>query len=46
MGKNDFTFRKYLEPLFEGKDIKEITKQDIAEARSGIKGSPNSQQIS
>lgn len=40
MGKNDFTFRKYFEPLFEGKDIKEITKQDIAEARSGIKGSP------
>ena len=40
MGKNDFTYRKYFEPIFEGKDLKQISKQDIAEARSGIKGSP------
>tara|TARA_B100001248_G_scaffold49917_2_gene32191 strand:+ start:13848 stop:14648 length:801 start_codon:yes stop_codon:yes gene_type:complete len=40
MGKNDFTYRKFFEPLFEGKDIKDITKEDIASARSKIKGAP------
>lgn len=40
MGKNDYTYRKYFEPIFEGKDLRQISKQDIAEARSGIKGSP------
>ena len=40
MGKNDFTFRKYFEPLFANKDIKDITKEDIARARSGIKKAP------
>ena len=32
MGRNDFTYRKYFEPIFEGKDIKEITivKKDIS----------------
>jgi integrase len=40
MGKNDFTYRKYFEPLFANQDIKTITKEQIAVARSGIKGSP------
>lgn len=40
MGKNDFTYRKYFEPLFKDKDIKDITKEDIANARAGISGSP------
>lgn len=40
MGKNDFTYRKYFEPLFKNMDIKDITKEQIAVARSGIKGSP------
>ena len=39
MGKNDFTFRRYFEPLFANKDIKDITKEDIARARSGNKKS-------
>ena len=40
MGKNDFTYRKYFEPLFKDKDLKDITKEDIANARAGISGSP------
>jgi integrase len=40
MGKNDFTYRKYFEPLFADMDIKDINKEQIASARSGIKGSP------
>jgi integrase len=40
MGKNDFTYRKYFDPMFADRDLKNITKQDIAVARSGIKGSP------
>jgi len=40
MGKNDFTYRKYLDPILENKDINTITKQDILEIRSGIKAAP------
>ena len=40
MCKNDFTYIKFFDPLFEGKDIKDITKEDIASARSKIKGAP------
>jgi|TARA_R100000951_G_scaffold101001_1_gene92014 integrase len=40
MGKNDFTYRKYFDPLFADMDIKSITKEQIAIARSGINGSP------
>tara|TARA_R100001082_G_scaffold32635_2_gene16795 strand:+ start:9658 stop:10458 length:801 start_codon:yes stop_codon:yes gene_type:complete len=40
MGKNDFSFRKYFDPLLENKDIKSISKQDIAMIKSGIKGKP------
>ena len=40
MGKNDFTYRKYFEPLFADVDIKTITKEQIAAARSGIQGAP------
>jgi integrase len=40
MGKNDFTYRKYFDPLFDGVDLKDITKEHIVKARSGIKKSP------
>ena len=40
MGKNDFAFRKYFEPLFANIDVRNITKEQIANARAGIKGSP------
>lgn len=40
MGKNDFTYRKYFDPLFKDWDINDITKEHIARARSGIKGKP------
>lgn len=40
MGKNDFTHRKYFDPLLEGKDINLLTKQDLFKIRSGINGSP------
>ena len=30
MGKNDFTYRKYFDPILEDKDINTISKQDIA----------------
>lgn len=40
MGKNDFTYRKYFEPLFANVDIRTITKEQIAAARSGIQGAP------
>lgn len=40
MGKNDFTYRKYFEPLFADVDIRTITKEQIAAARSGIRGAP------
>ena len=40
MGKNDFTYRRYFDPLFVNIDVKDITKEHIANVRSGIKGSP------
>ena len=40
MGKNDFTYRKYFDPLLEDKDINALEKSDIAKIKSGIKGSP------
>ncbi len=40
MGKNDWTYRKYFDSIFKDKDVNDITKQDIAMARSGIKGAP------
>lgn len=40
MGKNDFTYRKYLDPILINKDINSISKQDIAKIRSGIKAAP------
>ena len=40
MGKNDFTFRKFFDPFFEGMDLKDIKKEHIAMVRSKIKGKP------
>jgi len=39
-GKNDPTYLKYFVKCFGNKDIDQITKQDIADARAGIKKSP------
>ena len=41
MGRNDFTYRKYFDPILEDKDINTISKQDIAKIKSGIKGKPS-----
>jgi integrase len=38
MGKNDFSYRKYFDPLLENKDLNSLTRADIAAIRSGIKG--------
>jgi len=40
MGKNDFTYRRYFDALFSGRLVQDITREDIAMARSGIKKSP------
>tara|TARA_R100000231_G_scaffold2359_5_gene4162 strand:+ start:221 stop:1021 length:801 start_codon:yes stop_codon:yes gene_type:complete len=41
MGRNDFTYRKYFDPILADKDINTISKQDIAKIKSGIKGKPS-----
>tara|TARA_B100001248_G_scaffold261862_1_gene254692 strand:+ start:2040 stop:2840 length:801 start_codon:yes stop_codon:yes gene_type:complete len=38
IGKNDFTYRKYFDPLLKNKELNSLSKSDIAEIRSGIKG--------
>lgn len=41
MGKNDFTYKKYFDPLLKDKDINKLSKQDIASIKFGIKASPS-----